>query len=104
MLKQLADAKNSFHLINDFRNNDPDISFYFDNGKWWYVDAKKGAVEVNDFSVDNLIKIAGNQKVNINIPPPQSLADSLKSFLLTYRNLQIVGDPNDAQYAAVWHS
>ena len=86
-------------MINDFRNNDPDISFYFDNGKWWYVDANKGSVEVNDFSVNKLIKIAGNQKVNINIPPPQPVAVSLKSFLLTYRNLQLVANPNDAQYA-----
>jgi len=97
--KTIGDVKNSFDLINDFRNNDPDISFYFEKGKWWYLDPQKGAIEVNDFSADKLIKIAGSQKVNINIPPPQSLADSLKSFLLTYRNLQIVANPNDAQYA-----
>lgn len=97
--KIVGDAKNSFHLINDFRNNDPDISFYFNDGKWWYLNTSKGAVEVDNFSSDNLTKIAANQKVNINIPPPQELSDSLKHILLNYRNLQIVSNPNDAQYA-----
>lgn len=97
--KIVGDAKNSFHLINDFRNNDPDISFYFNDGKWWYLDASKGAVELYNFSSDNLIKLAANKKVNINIPPPQALSDSLKHALLNNRNLQIVSNPNDAQYA-----
>jgi hypothetical protein len=96
--KIVGDAKNSVHLINDFRINDPDISFYFNDGKWWYLDAKKGAVAPDNFSSDNLIKIAANQKVNINIPPPQALSDTLKRVLLNYRNLQIVDNPNDAQY------
>jgi hypothetical protein len=97
--KIIGDAKNSIHLINDFRNNDPDISFYFNNGNWSYIDPSKGVVKVSDFTSDNLAKIAGNQKVNINVPPPQALSDSLKSVLLKYRNLQIVDNPNDAQYA-----
>jgi hypothetical protein len=97
--KIVGDAKNSIHLINDFRNNDPDISFYFNDGYWSYIDSAKGIVRLSDFSADNLIKIAANQKVNINVPPPQALSDSLKSVLLKYKNLQIVDNPNDAQYA-----
>jgi Caspase domain len=97
--KIVGDARNRIQLINDFRNNDPDITFYFDSGKWCYIDPQKGVIQLSDFSADNLIKIAGNQKVNINIPPPQPLSDSLKSFFLAYRNLQIVNNPNDAQYA-----
>lgn len=95
----VADVKNSVHLVNDFRKNDPDISFYFNDGKWWYLDTTKGAVQLNDFATDNLLKIAARQKVNINIPPPQALSDSLKHVLLNYGNVQIVGNPNDAQYA-----
>ena len=97
--KIAGEAKKSIHLINDFRNNDPDISFYYKNGMWWYNDPKKGALQLSIFSGDSLARIAGNQKVNINIPPPQALSDSLKSVLLNYRNLQIVDNPNDAQYA-----
>ena len=97
--KIVGDAKNSIHLINDFRNNDPDISFYFNNGNWSYIDSGKGVIQISDFSANNLINIAGNQKININIPPPLELSESLKSVLLKYRNLQIVDNPNDAQYA-----
>src|SRR4029079_106203 len=97
--KIIVDARNSIHFINDFRNNDPDVSFYFKNGSWWYIDPGQGAIEAGDLSTAGLAKIAGDHKVNINIPAPRALSDSIKSALLKYRNLQIVGNPNDAQYA-----
>ena len=97
--KIVGDARNSIYLVNDFRNNDPDISVYFSNSNWSYIDHSKGVIQMRDFSENNLISIAGNQKININIPPPQALSDSLKSVLVRYRNLQIVNNPNDAQYA-----
>ncbi|MGH2649105.1 MAG: hypothetical protein ACRDE8_16110, partial [Ginsengibacter sp.] len=95
----LADARNKIHLINNFRYGDPGISFYYYNGKWWYNDSTKGQIQLNDFSKKNIAQITGNQKVNINIPAPEPLSDSLKSFLSVYKNLQIVDNPNDAQYA-----
>lgn len=97
--KIVGGARNEIHLINDFLSNDPDISFYYTNGKWWYNDATKGKLRLKDFAENNIAQIAGKQKVNINIPAPQALSDSLKSFLSVYKNLQIVADPNDAQYA-----
>lgn len=97
--KIVSAARNKIYLINDFRINDPDISFYYNKGNWWYNDSIKGQIRLTDFSENNIIRITGSQKVNINIPAPESLSDSLKSFLSAYKNLQISDDPNDAQYA-----
>ena len=92
-------ARNKINLINDFSNRDPDISFYYYKGSWYYNDSVKGQIQLNDFSENNIAKITGNQKVNVNIPAPKPLSDSLKSFLSSYKNLKIVDEPNDAQYA-----
>ncbi len=97
--KIIGDARAKIHLINDFLDNDPDISFYFDKEKWWYNDAAKGRIQLKDFSINNIAQITGNQKVNINIPAPQLLTDTLKSVLSGFKNLLIVDNPNDAQYA-----
>lgn len=97
--KIVGDVRNKIKMINDFRYDDPDISFYYSKGKWWYNDTSKGQIQLKDFSENNILQIANDRKVNINIPAPHSLFDSLNSFLSVYKNLQIVNNPNDAQYA-----
>ncbi|HET7118424.1 MAG TPA: caspase family protein [Hanamia sp.] len=97
--KIVGDTRNKIKMINDFRYDDPDISFYYSNGKWWYNDTSKGQIQLKDFSENNILQIANDRKVNINIPAPHSLFDSLNSLLSVYKNLQIVDNPNDAQYA-----
>ncbi|MEO8764768.1 MAG: caspase family protein [Ginsengibacter sp.] len=94
----VREAKNKADLVNDFEKGDPDLSLYFSQNSWWYNDTREGMVRIGAFNARGIVDLAAAQKISINLPPPQLLTDHLKEVFALYKNIEVTGDPNDAQY------